>query len=182
VSPSPYSKMFDDDYGFISHDDCLLFKWTGFGPDTVTRCFFDQSPDDLQDLHFLSAQDIEKVRIENLYPISKQEYSSNDKLIAELGQNQYVSFSKGCFLGYEILARIRNRGHTNKSLSLIEFDQNNSSDIVGEKLFMGEVSKGLVTSCTNVDDKCLALAYVPTLLKEVGKSVVVGEMTGRILK
>jgi folate-binding protein YgfZ len=41
---------------------------------------------------------------------------SDDNLLLEVGIDHAVSFTKGCYLGQEVVERIRSRGHVNKKL------------------------------------------------------------------
>jgi folate-binding protein YgfZ len=41
---------------------------------------------------------------------------TEDNLLLEVGIDQAVSFTKGCYLGQEVVERIRSRGHVNKKL------------------------------------------------------------------
>ena len=41
---------------------------------------------------------------------------TEDNLLLETGLNDAVSFTKGCYLGQEVIERIRSRGHVNKKL------------------------------------------------------------------
>ena len=41
---------------------------------------------------------------------------TEDNLLLEVGLEQAVSFTKGCYLGQEVVERIRSRGHVNKRL------------------------------------------------------------------
>jgi folate-binding protein YgfZ len=41
---------------------------------------------------------------------------NEDNLLLEVGLDQAVSFNKGCYLGQEVVERIRSRGHVNKKL------------------------------------------------------------------
>ena len=41
---------------------------------------------------------------------------TEDHLLLEVGLEQAVSFTKGCYLGQEVVERIRSRGHVNKKL------------------------------------------------------------------
>ncbi|MCO4781688.1 MAG: hypothetical protein KC646_05140 [Candidatus Cloacimonetes bacterium] len=182
VTESKYSSMFDSDYGFVQDGEDLIFKWTGFGDNTTTHCFSKTNTPDLTSVHLLNAQSIDKLRIMNFYPIANQEYNENDKLIAELEHNEFVSFSKGCFLGYEILARIKNRGHTNKTLSLVEFDTPLTFNPIGEKFFIDDSSKGFVTSFIVDSNKTYVLGFLPTLLKEIGKCAKINDVTGIIVR
>jgi folate-binding protein YgfZ len=45
-----------------------------------------------------------------------------DNLLLEVGIDHAVSFSKGCYLGQEVVERIRSRGHVNKKLSGLLLD------------------------------------------------------------
>ena len=42
---------------------------------------------------------------------------TEDNLLLEVGLDDAVSFSKGCYLGQEVVERIRSRGHVNKKLA-----------------------------------------------------------------
>ena len=41
---------------------------------------------------------------------------TEDNLLLEIGLDQAVSFTKGCYLGQEVVERIRSRGHVNRKL------------------------------------------------------------------
>ena len=41
---------------------------------------------------------------------------NEDNLLLEVGIDYAVSFNKGCYLGQEVVERIRSRGHVNKKL------------------------------------------------------------------
>src|SRR5439155_13716951 len=41
---------------------------------------------------------------------------TEDNLLLEVGFDHAVSFTKGCYLGQEVVERIRSRGHVNKKL------------------------------------------------------------------
>ncbi len=47
---------------------------------------------------------------------------SEDNLLLEVGIEHAVSFTKGCYLGQEVVERIRSRGHVNKKLSGVLLD------------------------------------------------------------
>lgn len=42
---------------------------------------------------------------------------TEDNLLLETGMDHAVSFFKGCYLGQEVVERIRSRGHVNRKLS-----------------------------------------------------------------
>ena len=62
-----------------------------------------------------TAQDAESVRIENFVPKYGCEITEHT-LPQETQQMHAVHFQKGCYLGQEIIERIRSRGHVNRQL------------------------------------------------------------------
>lgn len=51
-----------------------------------------------------------------------------DTLLLEVGLDHAVSFTKGCYLGQEVVERIRSRGHVNKRLSGLLIDGDTAAD------------------------------------------------------
>ncbi|HWO40978.1 MAG TPA: aminomethyltransferase family protein, partial [Candidatus Eisenbacteria bacterium] len=47
---------------------------------------------------------------------------SEDNILLETGMNRAVSFTKGCYLGQEIIERVRSRGHVNRKLTGLLLD------------------------------------------------------------
>jgi folate-binding protein YgfZ len=77
-------------------------------------------------------------------------------LPAEAGLDERaVSFTKGCYPGQEPLARLRNRGHVNRTLRVLELDGGEAPRQASEVMFEDRVV-GRVTSAV----PGLALAYV----------------------
>ena len=66
-----------------------------------------------------SGEDARTVRIENGKPRYGEDIRDTS-LPQETGQMQAVSFQKGCYIGQEIVERIRARGHVNRVLERIE--------------------------------------------------------------
>jgi len=66
-------------------------------------------------------QDFGVVRVENRRPRFGEDYSSSN-IPHETALLQAVSFSKGCYLGQEIVERVRARGQVNKTLVSLEFE------------------------------------------------------------
>jgi folate-binding protein YgfZ len=84
-----------------------------------------------------------------------------DNLLLEVDLENAVSFNKGCYLGQEVVERIRSRGHVNKKLCglLLEGDQAASS---GDRLFAGDKDVGQITSSvmSRALRRPIALGYV----------------------
>ena len=91
------------------------------------------------------------------YGIDFTEYN----LLLEVGLDDAVSFSKGCYLGQEVVERIRSRGHVNKKLvglSLEGQDLASPRDVI----VFADKSVGTITSCVHSPalGKPIALGYV----------------------
>lgn len=83
-----------------------------------------------------------------------------------------VNFEKGCYIGQEIVARMKYRGHPNRLLRGLEID---SEDLPNEKskILDGEKQIGYVTSAVKSPtlNKTIALGYVRTAFTEPGSEV-----------
>lgn len=76
----------------------------------------------------------------------------------ELDRNeQAISFTKGCYLGQETIARLDARGQIQKRLSLLKLDSNVS---VGDKLLFNDAEVGHITSIAAIEGGALALAQI----------------------
>jgi folate-binding protein YgfZ len=86
---------------------------------------------------------------------------SEENLLLETGLDHAVSFSKGCYLGQEVVERIRSRGHVNKKLSGLVID-NAAPAHRGDIISAGEKAVGSVTSSVLSPrlGKPIALGYV----------------------
>ncbi len=68
-----------------------------------------------------SADDARVVRIENGKPAYGEDIRDTS-LVQETQQMHAVSFTKGCYIGQEIVERVRARGHVNRKLERIELE------------------------------------------------------------
>ena len=98
-----------------------------------------------------------------------------------------VSYTKGCYIGQEVIARIRTYGQVAKALRGLRLDDNlKTLPKKGDKLFLGEKEVGYITSAiaspalkTN-----LALGYVRREANKIGTELTLrssgGESTAKI--
>ncbi len=100
-------------------------------------------------------QDAQAVRIGNGLPRYGEDIS-NTTLPQETGIPQALHFNKGCYLGQEIVERIRSRGHVNKALVALTVDTE-TPVAPGTKVTAASVEAGEITSS----------AYSPTAGKVV---------------
>ncbi len=67
-------------------------------------------------------------------------------ILSETGQvDRAVDHAKGCYTGQEIIVRIRDRGHVNRSLRGLRFEEGPKPD-AGAELFLGDRPVGVITS------------------------------------
>ncbi len=92
-----------------------------------------------------------------------------DTLPLEAGLTGALSFTKGCYVGQEIVERARSRGHVNWRLVGL-FIEGESPPSPGEKLKAGEKEIGEITSaCASPSlTRTIALAYVRREASEPG--------------
>jgi tRNA-modifying protein YgfZ len=122
-----------------------------------------------------SGQDADQVRIRNF----KARFGvdiTEQTLPQESQQMHALHFQKGCYLGQEIVERIRSRGHVNKNLMgfRIESHATEGTHLVepGMKLITGGKEAGEVTSATVCPEGAVyGLAYVRVPYNKPGGTV-----------
>ena len=98
-----------------------------------------------------------------------------------------VDFEKGCYIGQEIVARMKYRGHPNRLLRGIEIDgdptaQEDSDLRPGARVFNGEKEVGWITSTAFAPTlgKRIALGYVRIAVTEAGSRIQIETSDGRV--
>jgi glycine cleavage system T protein len=86
---------------------------------------------------------------------------TEDNLLLEVGLDDAVSFSKGCYLGQEVVERIRSRGHVNKKLVGF-FLEGQEPARSGDEVIFADKPIGIITSSVHSPTlgRPIALAYV----------------------
>jgi folate-binding protein YgfZ len=106
-----------------------------------------------------NVEDVRLVRIENGVPRYGEDIDEKT-LPQETGLMKALSFSKGCYLGQEIVERIRARGHVNRKLEMIELPGSEPSP-GGTTLEVDGKSAQVTSSVWSPRaGKTIALAYV----------------------
>lgn len=111
-------------------------------------------------LRWIGIQAMETLRVEAgilLYGIDMDE----ERLLLETGLEHAVSYQKGCYLGQEVIERIRSRGHVNRKLLGLLLDGARPAHR-RDKIFTGQKEVGEVTSSvfSPARDRPIALGYV----------------------
>jgi len=133
----------------------------------------------------MSPETFEVLRVEAGTPAFGQDIDETN-LPQELNRDaQAISYSKGCYLGQETVARIRSYGHVNRLLVGITFE-GDSPVPAGAKLLRGGQEVGKVTSgVVSPRFGSIALAYVRRGHNLPGTELAVdqpaGQRTGRVV-
>lgn len=100
--------------------------------------------------------DFTRLRVASGWPLQVVDFGDNT-LPQELSRDTAaISFTKGCYLGQETVARLDALGHVNKQITLIE-----GPDLApGTELFAGEKLVGSITSAAATGEQRLGLAMV----------------------
>jgi folate-binding protein YgfZ len=117
---------------------------------------------DFADQHIPQAVEHEAnaVRLEHGIPKLGADISER-YLVQETQQLQAVSFNKGCYLGQEIVERIRSQGRVHRLLTPIQVS-GSTPPVSGSKLVFNEAPAGEITSAaySPAFKEVVALAYV----------------------
>jgi folate-binding protein YgfZ len=100
------------------------------------------------------------LRVENGIPRYGLDFNENN-LFLEVGIDDAVSFTKGCYLGQEIVERIRSRGHVNKKLCGLLLDGSSPAaagdPIHADGKFVGTITSSVLSLRL---DRPIALGYL----------------------
>ena len=121
-----------------------------------------------------SAEDAEAFRIMQFRPRYGRDITDRS-LPQETQQTHAVHFQKGCYLGQEIVERVRSRGHINRLLMGFTGDSEHAP-APGTKVAYGGKEDGEVTSSVAVGGKFYGLAIVRSQIAQPG---VIVEIDGR---
>ncbi len=124
--------------------------------------------------------DLRIVRIEHGVPRYGEEITER-YLVQETGLLDAVSFSKGCYLGQEIVERVRSRAQVHRHLRLIEIDSD-QVPAAGEKVLMNDADAGEIASAVYSPawGKIAAMAYIRTPASEPGTELAWNGFTSRV--
>jgi glycine cleavage system T protein len=116
---------------------------------------------------------LETLRVEAGIPIYGTDLSE-DNLLLETGLEQHVSFTKGCYLGQEIVERVRSRGHVNRKLCGLLIDGTVSARH-GDAIKTTDKQIGAVTSSVFSPrlGRAVALGYVHRDYWETGTPLTI---------
>ena len=126
-------------------------------------------------------EDARIVRIESGRPRYGEEITER-YLVQETDQLRAVNFAKGCYLGQEIVERVRSRAQIHRVLRRLEIDTN-EPPAAGTKLKSGDGDAAEVASAvfSPALSKTVALAYVRTQFAEPGTEIALDGVSARVM-
>ncbi|MBI2816113.1 MAG: aminomethyl transferase family protein [Acidobacteria bacterium] len=106
---------------------------------------------------------------------------TDKNLLQETGQMQAVSFTKGCYIGQEVVERVRSRGHANRTLVHLLVEERKEITPETQIVIDGEPvgSTGSSAYCFSLG-KTVAFGYVRREYAEPGKQVMVGSLRATV--
>jgi folate-binding protein YgfZ len=127
-----------------------------------------------------TAEEARTVRIESGRPRYGEEITER-YLVQETGQLQAVNFGKGCYLGQEIVERVRSRAQIHRVLRRVEIDTT-EPPAAGTKLKSGdgdaaEIASAVFSPALGVT---VALAYVRTQFADPGTRIALGGISASV--
>ena len=125
-------------------------------------------------------EDARVVRLEHGHPRYGDEITER-YLVQETGQLQAVHFSKGCYLGQEIVERVRSRAQIHRVLKRLEIETTEPPP-PGTKLKSGEADAAEIVSAafSPALQKTVAMAYVRVPHGEPGTELALGAIRAHV--
>ncbi|WP_267383554.1 YgfZ/GcvT domain-containing protein [Cyanobacterium sp. uoEpiScrs1] len=120
----------------------------------------------------------EQLRIRQGRPVCNKELTEDYNPL-EAGLWRAISFNKGCYIGQETIARLNTYKGVRQKLWGVKLSQEVSP---GTLIVSGGRKVGILTSCTNIDQDFLGLAYIRTKAGGVGLNIQVGKATGQVIE
>lgn len=100
--------------------------------------------------------------------------------IQEAGlEKRAVSFSKGCYVGQEVVCMLQMRGHVHRKLARLALE--GDAIAIGDEVGVDGAAVGKITSVTPRDGRTLALAMLKFGVIAAGKRVQIGAISGEIV-
>jgi tRNA-modifying protein YgfZ len=139
-------------------------------------------PNEFKRLPRCSMDALETVRIERGIPRFGVDMNENTLVPEALGENA-ISYSKGCYIGQEVIARIRTYGQVAKALRRIHLDPAAETPKSGDKILNDGKEVGWITSATLSPKfgRPVALGYVRKECNQIGTRLLVNNFVADLV-
>jgi folate-binding protein YgfZ len=158
------SLIFSED-AQITDQSARLAVWTVIRPDAFQQVIGEALPDEFAGLPEVNLDTFEVIRIERGVPRFLADMDE-DTIPLEAGiEDRAISFTKGCYVGQEVIVRVTHRGGGRVARKLVRWVADASADIVplpDSRIFSFDKDIGRVTSA----------AFSPNLNRVVGLGYV----------
>lgn len=168
----------------VQSSDAIVFD-SKFGKDFfVPNESADKFLNELKDQNAVEISDelFEILRIENGVPLYGVDMDETT-VVLETGIDEAVSFTKGCYVGQEIIARIHFRGHVAKQLTGLIFESESANINPGDEIkSLEDKNAGKITSVTFSPKlgKTIALAFVRYDFLAENTELKIGDWTAKV--
>jgi tRNA-modifying protein YgfZ len=162
----------------VTDESARLSVWTVIRRDALVTVIAESLPDEFAGLAEINLDTFEVIRIERGVPRFLADMS-DDTIPLEAGiEDRAISFTKGCYVGQEVIVRVTHRGGGRVAKKLVQWIADPSADIVPlpeSRIFSFDKDIGRVTSAAfspNVN-RVVGLGYVHRDFTESGTDVTV---------
>lgn len=176
----------NDPFRIILHEGCYLAATPRGSLSGVDIFYPNGDPSKLKTLRDAGIDKIdleafETARIENGIPRFGVDMDENTLAPEALGENA-ISYAKGCYIGQEVIARIRTYGQVAKALRSLRFEPGVGLAKAGDKVLKDGKEVGWITSCVFSPkfQRPVALGYVRKECNQVGTQLMVNHSTVEI--
>ena len=122
----------------VADESSRLFVWTVIGRDTFTDVVGERLPAEFAALSAIDLDTFEVIRIERGVPKFLADMD-DDTIPLEAGiEDRAISFTKGCYVGQEIIVRVTRRGGGRVAKRLVRWHADDAAEIVplpGSRIF-----------------------------------------------
>lgn len=162
-------------------DGSYLARTPRFGTDCLDIFYPRENPPAFPQFNRSSEDTIETLRIENAVPRFGVDMLEGSLVPESLGENA-ISYKKGCYIGQEVISRIRTYGEVAKALRQLRFDPTAAIPKPGDKVEFNGKEVGHITSATfSPRFQCpIALGYIRKECNQPGNRVRVNDAEAEI--
>ena len=162
----------------ITDESARLFVWTVIRRDDLVTVIDENLPDEFAGLTEINLDTFEVIRIERGVPRFLADMS-DDTIPLEAGiEDRAISFTKGCYVGQEVIVRVTHRGGGRVARKLVRWIADPSADVVplpDSRIFSAEPATSLRAS--RDIGRVTSAAFSPNINRVVGLGYVHRDFT-----